>query len=291
MINLSIIIPHYNDSNRLERCLASIPKMENMEIIVVDDNSSETEQQKAKKIVSDRAGEATFLVNPEETHSAGVCRNIGLEHAKGKWVFFSDADDFLTDSFCESIKKYMDSDYDAVFFGTTSVDELTGELSDRHDLLSRLVNDFSKNEDKTSELYLRYHHYGPVAKMIRRELIVKNDIRFEGIRYSNDLMFSTKVGYYAKKIKADKGVIYCITSTEGSLTKIKNIESFDTRKRAMIRRYAFLYHHLTKDEMRMIDMKYTGIRYVLSPIKSGYGIKLAFEYLKLIKSLKAPLVI
>ena len=39
MINYSIIIPHKNIPNLLQRCLDSIPNREDVQIIVVDDNS------------------------------------------------------------------------------------------------------------------------------------------------------------------------------------------------------------------------------------------------------------
>ena len=39
MIDYSIIIPHYNNAEDLKRCLASIPEREDVEIIIVDDNS------------------------------------------------------------------------------------------------------------------------------------------------------------------------------------------------------------------------------------------------------------
>jgi glycosyltransferase involved in cell wall biosynthesis len=49
MINYSFIIPHHNSPKLLERCLNSIPQRDDIEIIVVDDNSD-----KEKKAYSDR---------------------------------------------------------------------------------------------------------------------------------------------------------------------------------------------------------------------------------------------
>ena len=291
MSELSIIIPHYNDAERLRRCLNSIPIDEDIEVIVVDDNSKPEEQDKARQYVSERISNSLFFVNPNYNHSAGTCRNIGLKNASGKWVLFSDSDDYFIDFFYEKVKGYFDTDYDIVFFESRSREEVFGNASDRHMYYCGLVDDYLRNSEKKNELKLKINNYVPWGKLIRRSLITDNDIIFEEIRYSNDLMFTTKVGAYAKKICADENVIYCVTSSERSLTKIKNRESFDIRKQAMIRRYAFLYNHLTKEEMCLIDMKYMGIRYVLSPIRNGYGIKLAVDYIKLLKDLKVPLII
>lgn len=292
MIKLSIIIPHYNDSKRLKRLLDTIPLNEETEVLVIDDNSDIAEQEIAKGITTEHSANSYFFVNKnKESHSAGACRNIGLDHATGEWVLFSDADDFFTEDIYESVCRYFDSDYDVVFWGTTSRSETTGELSERHKTSNRLVNEFCDNPQKETELNLRYHHYTPWGKLIRKKLIDENGIRFEEIRYSNDLLFSTKVGFYAKEIHADRRVIYCVTSSDGTLTKIKNRESFDIRKQALIRRYSFLYHSISKEDMRIIGLKNAGLRYVLSPVRNGYGLKPAVAYYKLLKELGVPLSI
>lgn len=291
MKKLSVIIPHYNDSRRLKRCLDSIPYNDDIEVIVIDDNSDEEERRRSQDYVESRVCSASFFVNPNTNHSAGTCRNIGLDNASGEWILFADADDYFVNHWYEVVNQYFDSEYDIVFFNTTSVDESTGDNSDRHESVNQLVGDYLRSFNEKSELNLRYHHYVPWGKLIRRSVVQKNGIKFEEIRYSNDLMFCTKLGYCAERIQAVPKLLYCVTSSEGSLTHTKNIESFDTRKRAMFRRYAYLYHHLTKDEMRCIGMKYTGIRYVLSPIKNGYGLKLAIEYVRLAKSLGVSLIV
>ena len=91
--NFSIIIPHKNTPDLLKRCVSSIPRREDVQIIIVDDNSDE-------KIVDFE--HFPFLGTPNATvvfdkssKGAGHARNIGLEKAEGKWYLFADSDDFF----------------------------------------------------------------------------------------------------------------------------------------------------------------------------------------------------
>lgn len=83
----SIIIPHFNDFKSLERLLNSIPSRDDIEIIVIDDKS--TDEYDLDSIKS----KCIFLNNETPIKSAGTCRNIGLKIAKGKWLLFADSDD------------------------------------------------------------------------------------------------------------------------------------------------------------------------------------------------------
>ena len=85
----SFIIPHHNCPNLLYRLLDTIPQREDIEIIVVDDNSD------ADKVpLINRNDVQLFLIPASESKGAGHARNIGLDHAKGKWLLFADSDDY-----------------------------------------------------------------------------------------------------------------------------------------------------------------------------------------------------
>ena len=95
-MNLSIIIPHYNSSNFLEKLLLSIPKKKDIQVIIVDDKSELSHLKviyELKKIYS-----FDFFQNNRDK-GAGSCRNIGLEIAIGKWILFADSDDFFVNNF------------------------------------------------------------------------------------------------------------------------------------------------------------------------------------------------
>jgi glycosyltransferase involved in cell wall biosynthesis len=132
MINYTIIIPHKNIPQLLQRCLDSIPRREDAQIIVIDDNSD------ADKVdfenfpgLNDPYVEVIFGKNENGRKGAGYARNLGLEKAKGKWIVFADADDFFMPCFNEVLDQYADDENDIVYFKVTSVDSDTLEPATR----------------------------------------------------------------------------------------------------------------------------------------------------------------
>lgn len=88
--DISVVIPHYNDLERLDRCLAALSaqtlSLSRFEIIVSDNASSVGEAAVAKVI----AGRARLVIASEK--GAGPARNIGVEASRGAILAFTDAD-------------------------------------------------------------------------------------------------------------------------------------------------------------------------------------------------------
>ena len=210
----SIIIPHYNIPDLLMRCLKSIPVSEDIQVIVVDDNSPDAETYLERYPELSRP--CLKFIRAPKNGGAGYARNIGLEHAKGKWLLFADADDFYVDNMYDLISMHAESDADVIYFKKKSVKSNDLNCPARRDNnIDRIMDNYLKTGD---ELLVRTRYYDPWGKMIKKSLIEKHHICFEEIRYSNDVLFSIHVGCYAKKIEAIDAVLYVVTSREGSLT-------------------------------------------------------------------------
>lgn len=214
VVNISVIIPHYNSFKSLEVCLKSIPAREDVQIIVVDDCSPVKDAMIALK----KAFPLVQFIELQSNVGAGAARNIGLQKALGKWILFADADDyFLPDAF-KVFYSHIKDDADVIFFKANSVDAETRMPSNRHLHINKNVDLYSE-DNLDSEYNLRYRSYAPYCKMIDRNLIVNHDILFDKVKWSNDVMFSVKVGYFAKKIKVVKDEVYCIVRSGASLTR------------------------------------------------------------------------
>lgn len=276
-VKLSIIIPHYNCPHYLRTLLLSIPYVPEIQIIVVDDKSTENiEEYKALK--EEFSGKNIEFYDNNEVKSAGTCRNIGLRHAAGNWLLFADSDDYFMAGFYDTVSAYFDSDFDIIYFSPTSIVMETGELSDRHIGLALKVQKYCENPDWKNTLELRYKYLSPCSKLIRRKMVEEHDIRFDEILASNDVMFSTKCGYAAKKITANIQVIYCITMSEGSLTNQISEEVFDARTDVFFRRFVYLKERLNKKEMKYMEMN--GRNQIFQALQNGYGLKKVFQFLK-----------
>ena len=109
----TIIIPHYKIINLLGRALQSIPDREDIQILVVDDNSG------IERCEFEKAHCQFVLL--KENRGAGVARNEALKKTEGQWLFFLDADDFFEEDAFLVFDKYQDSNHDIVYFNTRSV--------------------------------------------------------------------------------------------------------------------------------------------------------------------------
>jgi glycosyltransferase involved in cell wall biosynthesis len=105
---LSIIIPFYNTANYLNRCLDSVTNQSlvNYEIILINDQSTDKSESIVNKY-QEKYSNIICLKTPKKS-MAGGARNIGLEHAKGKYIGFVDSDDWIDSYFYEHSVQIMD---------------------------------------------------------------------------------------------------------------------------------------------------------------------------------------
>jgi len=269
MLTLTIIIPYYNTPDFLKTLLDSIPCVENIQIVVVNDNSTLGEEKFNKLQNSEKYKNVTFLVNDSSSKGAGACRNIGIKHAKGKWLLFADSDDFFIEGFYNHLKEFLNSDNDVVFFTPTSINIENSSLAQRHLPYEMKIRKYIEESSEMHETFIRYSMFAPWSKLIKRSLIVEHDILFDEILVSNDVMFSMKIGLYMKNFFASPSVIYCITQSKGSLTKQANINTYNIRLSVFIHMHQFLKHNLTNKVFSMLDL--TGMDMLITAIKYKLG--------------------
>ena len=182
--NYTIIIPHKNIPKLLQRCLDSIPKRPDVQVIVVDDNSDPAVVDFEN--FPGKSRENTEIYLTKEGKGAGYARNVGLRHAKGKWLLFADADDYYTKDAFTILDKYKGSDVDIVFYnvGTdkpnTPCCRMTQEISDILHLIAK-----EGKEGLVEEL--KYRRWVPWNKMFNSEYINKYQLSFEELFRGNSL--------------------------------------------------------------------------------------------------------
>lgn len=238
-INYSIIIPHYNIPELLVRCLKSIPVREDIQVIVVDDCSPGFDDY-VNRYPDLFSFNVEFYSTPKGG-SAGRARNVGLEHAKGKWLVFIDADDFVSENGAHILDKYVNYDYEILYFQTEFVmsDDITKKTI-RFENINNFVRNYEISKDERS---LRYNHDPQWSMLIRRDMVVSNNIRFDETRWGNDVMFSFLCGIYAKKINAFAETFFIVTQREGSLASSdfnsigRSYEEYECRYDVFRRKY------------------------------------------------------
>lgn len=214
MIKYSIIIPHHNVPTLLERCVNSIPQRDEIQIIVVDDNSVNNDTYLEKYAFLQRKN--LIFIPTFEGRGAGYARNVALTKAEGKWLLFADADDFFVSNFMDLLDEYYDTQADVVFFNIKSVfsDDVTKE-GGRDKAKQKLFDDYYTNRDDN---LFRLNYPEPWGKMVRHEMIKKHHIKFDETRVANDYYFSTQVGCLARTIQVVDKPLYIVTLRPNSLS-------------------------------------------------------------------------
>ena len=100
---ISIIVPVFNVKNYIEKCILSLINQtyENIEIILVDDGSSDGSEIVCDKFQSKHKN--TIKVIHQKNQGLSVARNVGLENASGEFVCFVDSDDYVEPTMLETL--------------------------------------------------------------------------------------------------------------------------------------------------------------------------------------------
>lgn len=266
---ISIIIPHYNSWDMLSELLKTIPNKREIEVIVIDDHSENST--KHIPIFKTEFPNVIIEKNKSDKKGAGAARNIGLSIASGKWLLFADADDLFAENFLEIILQYVESDFDLIYFSPDSFIDRSNEESTRHKMYEGYINNYLNNAAHSDELKLRYYFEPPWSKLVRREIVKKNNIKFEEVMVANDVLFSAKIGYYSKEITASRDEIYIIRQSKGSLTSVISEKTFKQRFASWIDYVMFLKEKLTLEELKLLNI--SAVPQLLTVIRNKLGSK------------------
>lgn len=204
---ISIIIPVYNVEPYLKQCLDSIIIQDapSWEAILVDDGSTDG----SSDICDEYANkDPHFRVFHKENGGVSSARNIGLEEAKGKWIWFVDGDDYIENNALPTLRKGINQDCDTIFHGLTQKFENGDTIFDNHD------EDMSL---KKKDFLLKHYCYQNGMILFSSKIIKENNLRFsEGIRMGEDMEFQYKYLLLCKKPIRIKNSLYFYRQRHGS---------------------------------------------------------------------------
>jgi len=209
-MKVSVIIPVFNAEKFLSVCLESIliQTLQGFEVIIVDDCSTDNSVAIAENYLEKFGGRLKIISLPENTGSGAVPRNIGLEHAQGKYIFFVDDDDLLIDDALETLYNFAEEyQADVVYmekFFTCDEEivpkNLTVSVWHEVDLIDEPILETNDLDKRVEKFLAPKFYWAPWAKFSRRDFLVDNKIFLPQMTIADDVIQTFQIICLAKKI-------------------------------------------------------------------------------------------
>ncbi|GBD80641.1 hypothetical protein TEHAB4_11650 [Tetragenococcus halophilus] len=284
MIKYSIIIPHKNDFTGLQKLLASIPRIKNIQIILVDDHSKMDIQE---KILAEFSTDPAIDILQAKGSGAGAARNQGLQQAKGEWLLFADSDDLFIESFVNVLDTYCTTDSELVYFPP-----LTQNMSKRDYRVryQQMFVSYFKYRNKEQKWKIRLNFDVPWSKAVKNSFIQKYDFSFETTKKEEDTIFSQSIGIYANKVSISKEPIYMAINKNDSLSHQRSKELFNDTLGVRIRSYLLKSKHFSKRQLKAYDVTYfqLPLRTVMYSFRDFKNVTYTVSVYKTFRSYKIP---
>ena len=188
---VSIVMPTYNAAEYLPDTLDGLTKQTftDFEVIFVDDGSDD----ETVSILQDfAANDSRAMVLQQEHQYAGAARNLGMQHARGKYLLFLDGDDiFLPQMLEKAVEKAEMTGSDICIFRCNRIDNETGKLSAMP--WTMRINKCPDEEVFSIQTGAKHIYEvttaAPWNKFYRSDFVKKYGLTYQETRQSNDIAF------------------------------------------------------------------------------------------------------
>ena len=280
---VSVIVPVYNSEKYLSRSLNSIinQSYKNLEIIVIDDSSTDNSKNMIKKYASKDNRIRPFY--SEVNCGVSKARNNGLSTFTGDYVFFIDADDYIEKdcikTMVDASKKYNSDFVDCfelvIYNKNGKTYKFTEKKLPKNDLV--LGNIYDNIEVLTKSTYIK-------GKLIKKELL--EDIKFdESLKRYEDLVFEHELKIKIKNMVLLNRPLYHYYQVSDSLINTlgeKHYSYLDASKK-VLKTYEKSSKNI-KDEIESLlfsNAFFTGISKIVKNDESlDYNVDLLYKYLE-----------
>lgn len=243
--DISIIVPIYNAEKYLNKCIDSLVNQtkKELEILLINDGSTD----RSEEIINSYQ-DSRIKYYKNKNQGIGKTRNFGIEKSTGKYIMFIDSDDYLDDKACE------------ILYNKAENDKLDIVLCDFYKLydsgkLEEVKQPSFKNSSLKDNPKILNENLSPWAKIYKRELIIKNDIKFiENLKYEDAPFVSIALDKARKIGKVDQCLNYYLVH-ENSETTIRDEKVFDILEIVNIIRKYFKNKNYIKETLDKLTVR------------------------------------
>lgn len=211
MVKYSFIVPVYNTSKYLKKCLDSLVKQtfKDFEIIIVNDGSTDNSSNIISKYLDTYKN---IKVVNQKNEGLSMARNNGVKEANGEYLIFIDSDDYVEKNLLKEIDKEI-KDAEILRYQVISEDEDGNNKIDFNEETFDMVNGYQAFK------YLSNYHFVEPAwcYVFKKDYYVDNKFSFKKGVYHEDFGLIPYVIYKARNVKSISYLGYHYIQRNGSI--------------------------------------------------------------------------
>lgn len=197
----SVVIPVYNVEKYIDRCLQSVifQNYEDLEIIVIENGSTDNSPHICDTYANKYPNISVYHI---ENHGVGFARNFGLSKARGEFIYFVDADDYLIGNLFSDFEEKLHDKVDLLVFSYyNSIEKDLIELKRNPKILpNNVLLDKTNFITSFKELVLTDMMYTVWNKIYRRDFLIDNNLYFLKYELGEDVRFNLRVYDFVENI-------------------------------------------------------------------------------------------
>lgn len=259
---VTVVVPVYNGGKFIDKCLNSLSNQtyKNLEIIVVNDGSSDNSEKIIKKY-------PVKLITHEKNSGLSASRNTGIDAATGEYIHFMDVDDSINEVYYEAMVEAAVSTGADVACG--------GMIHEKNRYKTQRFNTkdvFVSTKDKLTATYVG--KWGFVWRyLFRLNFLKENNLRFEEGRFIEDLPFSVPAVYFANKVVTVPKAEYYYYYSPNSILNNKDKAHQEKRRRDLTHANQQILAFAGKHNFKIPGINAGKMRYILRKIYYNFIVK------------------
>lgn len=229
-IRLSIIIPAYNVSAYIERCIESVlsQNTEKVEILLIDDGSTDNTGQICDRY--QRKYNSKIQVFHKQNEGLSEARNDGIRKANGEYVLFLDGDDFLVQNALKNILNKIEQrpQADVIIGRYVNYFLDSGKYQQCDYQLDEKVIEKAKHEDLLLALLCnKSYNWYAVLNIVRKDYIVRNKLFFKkGVHFEDSIWTPIVIVKAERAYYLNEPFYVYVRNRTNAITSLTNEKTF-----------------------------------------------------------------
>lgn len=215
-ILFSIIVPVYNTSNYIDKCIKSILEQtyKNYEILIINDGSTDNSEEKLNKYKDNKK---ITIIN-QKNKGLSSARNHGIQKSKGEYILFLDSDDYIEKELLEKLLEKIDNKIDLIRYQARTVNENYETICEYNE---EEFNNISISN--ALEKILKYHFIeNSWLYCYKKDLFKKNKLKFDEGYIHEDFGLTPQIFIKTTKITSINYLGYNYLIRENSIMNNKD---------------------------------------------------------------------